>query len=69
MDPNQRPRKIDPATLALLERAMAEYQRLGSVQTVRCDACGEVIQIVTLSPTAHSVRCACGKFDDTLRGI
>lgn len=68
-DTRQRPRRIDPAALDLLERAMEEYQQQGRVETVRCDRCGDVIQITALSPTAHAVECTCGKFRDTLRGI
>ena len=55
--------------LALLDAAMAEFQEKGRVISVTCDVCGTPIEITAIGDEAWSVRCRCGKFNDTLRGL
>ena len=55
--------------IEILEAALGEYNKYGRVVTVRCHSCGELIEIYPLGEAALSVKCSCGKFNDTLRGI
>ena len=56
-------------TEKLLEAAVGEFKRDGKVTTVRCEACGELIEISRISDSALRVSCPCGHFHGTLRGI
>ena len=52
-----------------LESAIGEYMKDGGVSTVRCEACGEVIEISSVGSSAMVARCTCGAYKDTLRGL
>jgi hypothetical protein len=57
------------AAVKLYDAAMLEFTRDGGVTTVRCDACGELLRIETLSPSAWRLSCPCSKYNDTLKGL
>jgi len=52
-----------------LEAALAEFSDYGKVETVRCENCHEVIEIVRKGESALSVKCGCGLYNDNLRGL
>ena len=68
-----KPRKlrIDPVTQKTMDAALIEFTNRGKVTTVRCDACGSLIELDWLGKirTAVSMRCSCGKYNGTLRGL
>jgi len=53
----------------ILLAAYEEYSRDGKISTVKCDACGGLLEITRLGDTALTVRCRCGRFEDTMRGL
>lgn len=55
--------------IALLEAAMHEFQQRGHVVDVKCEVCHEPIVVTALGETAWSLRCVCGAWKETLRGI
>lgn len=50
-------------------RAQEEYHDTGAVRTVRCERCGELIKIEPLAPEVLKLTCACGLYNDTLKGL
>ncbi|HEX8262029.1 MAG TPA: hypothetical protein VF547_04050 [Allosphingosinicella sp.] len=69
MDETKKPKSKRVPNMDLLDRAMGEFQDYGRVVSVKCDECDGLIEIVALGDSAWSMRCPCGKFNDTLRGI
>lgn len=65
----ERLKNFQPATPAekLLEAALGEFVRDGTVTTVRCHVCNELIQITPIGDTALRVSCPCSHFNGTLR--
>jgi len=62
----------DPAALAsIIEAALREFKDKGEVTSVRCDACGSLIELLWLGSnhSAVSLKCTCGRFHGALRGI
>jgi len=53
----------------LYDAAMLEVARNGVATSVKCSACGSVINIHALSSTAWRLRCSCGKYNDTLKRL
>lgn len=55
--------------LQLVIDAFEEFETHGEVKTVKREACGTPLKITTLSETAWKLRCECGRYEDTLRGL
>lgn len=51
------------------EAALAEYSKKQKVENTRCERCNELIEIKQLGTSALSVKCECGLYNDTLRGL
>lgn len=51
------------------DAAFGEFQRDGKTSTVRCHACGGLIEIRALSASAWESNCLCGKYKGTWKGI
>lgn len=51
------------------EAALAEYSKKQKVEYTRCERCSELIEIKQLGMSALSVKCECGLYNDTLRGL
>lgn len=49
--------------------ALEEFSRVGRNESVVCDKCGAVLQIETRGDTAFTMKCDCGRYNDTLRGL
>jgi len=52
-----------------LERALGEFMKDGRVSAVRCETCSGLIEISSVGSSAMVVRCTCGAYNDTLRGL
>lgn len=52
-----------------LERAVADFKMHGKVENVRCEIDGELIRIEKKTESVLLVKCACGAYDDVIRGI
>jgi len=55
----------------LTEAALREFREHGKVVSTRCDLCGRVIEIKWLGEkrSGVSLKCSCGKFHGTFRGL
>ena len=53
---------------ARLMRAIDEYFDTGA-SSVECDGCRSPISVVRRTDTVWEHRCACGKFNGTMRGL
>jgi hypothetical protein len=55
----------------ILVAAVEEFSREGKVSTVRCDACGGLIEVARIGEmgTAISTKCPCGRYNDNMRGL
>jgi hypothetical protein len=55
----------------LMMAAMEEYGRDGKVSGVRCDLCGGLLEVTPIGETGRSlsVKCPCGRYKDTMRGL
>jgi hypothetical protein len=53
----------------IFEEAFGEFNRDGSITTVRCDKCTGLIEVRALSPTAWQMSCSCGRFNTTMKGL
>lgn len=51
------------------ESALAEFMKDGSVSTVHCERCDALIEITAPNQSAIFMRCSCGAYNDTLRGL
>lgn len=51
------------------QSALGEYFKHGRVVNVRCEKCNDVIEVEALSSSAWVMRCTCGTYNDTLRGL
>lgn len=63
---------MNPDKLPLLEtyeKALAQFVKHGHVLDVRCERCGNVIQIVPKGRSAMIMSCSCGAYNDNLRGL
>ncbi len=56
-------------SIETLEAALAEYAKNGKVESVHCERCNELIEIVRKSDSVLSVKCGCGLYNDNLRGL
>jgi hypothetical protein len=52
-----------------LDLAFAEFERDGKVSTVTCQSCNGVIEIEALTATAWQMKCPCGRYRGTMRGL
>jgi hypothetical protein len=52
-----------------LEAALGEYKKYGKIEKARCERCKSLIEIVAKGDSALQVKCQCGLYDDTLRGL
>lgn len=68
---NERRRPADMALGMLNMDAIAEHRRLGRVESVRCDACGDLIHVEDIHNrgTAWRTSCPCGRCNDVWRGL
>lgn len=59
------------AILTILDAAILEFKRDGKVTTARCNVCASLIELQWLGPirSAVSVKCPCGKFHGTMKGL
>lgn len=55
--------------IKLSDDAFGEFKRDGRVTTIRCHACGGLLEIMALSPEAWKSSCPCGKYNGTWRGL
>ena len=60
--------KIKPK-METFEAALAEYSKKQKVELTRCERCNQFIEIKKLGESALSVKCECGLYNDTLRGL
>lgn len=51
------------------EAALAEYSKKQKVEFTRCERCNGPIEITPKGMTALTVKCECGLYNDTLRGL
>jgi hypothetical protein len=56
-------------TFRLLEAALGEFERTGSVRETRCNACDGIITVEQPADEVWKVHCPCGKFWGNLRGL
>lgn len=49
--------------------AQEEFHTEGNVKTARCERCDTILVIAQLSESVLRMTCACGLYDDVLRGI
>lgn len=56
-------------SLSTFEAAMVEFAQKGKVETVRCERCHGLIDIRAKSSSSSIVKCQCGAYNDTLRGL
>jgi hypothetical protein len=52
-----------------LDLAFAEFERDGEVSTVTCQNCNGVIEIEALSATVWKMKCPCGLYGGTMKGL
>lgn len=55
--------------LATLEAALSEFKENGKVERTRCERCASVIEVTSKTESVLTVRCECGLYNDTLRGL
>ncbi|WP_284620694.1 hypothetical protein [Aquabacterium humicola] len=60
---------VTKPSFATLEAALAEFQNKGKVEETRCERCVSVIEVTRKSESVLMVRCNCGLYNDTLRGL
>jgi hypothetical protein len=60
---------VTKPTLATLEAALAEFQKKGEVEETRCERCASLIEVKSKTESVLTVRCTCGLYNDTLRGL
>ena len=55
----------------LLVKAMEQYWQVGKIVNIKCDGCGELIEVKPKGEmgNAFSVTCPCGRYKDTMRGL
>lgn len=56
-------------SISTLEKALDEFHTKGANETIRCELCKGVIRVTPKTDAVLSVSCACGAYDDTLRGL
>ena len=56
-------------SIATLEAALAEFQKKGNVDGVRCERCASIVEIIRKTESVLTVKCTCGLYNDTLRGL
>jgi hypothetical protein len=61
--------KFKKPAISTLEKALAEYSQKGKVDSTRCERCNTPIEIVRRSESVFTVTCACGLYNDNLRGL
>jgi len=60
---------VTKPSLATLEAALQEFQDKGKVEETRCERCTSVIEVTRKTESVMTVKCACGLYTDTLRGL
>ncbi|MDB6111316.1 MAG: hypothetical protein JWR69_3066 [Pedosphaera sp.] len=55
--------------IKLSQDAFVEFERDGRVTTIRCHACGGLIELKALSPSAWQSSCPCGKYNTPWKGL
>jgi hypothetical protein len=63
------PPRPDPETVHLLEAAIAEFKASGTVKATCCDKCAGIINVERVGDDAFAVKCPCGKFWGSIRGL
>lgn len=60
---------VTKPSFATLEAALAEFQKKGKVEETRCERCAAIVEVTRKTESVLMVRCDCGLYDDTLRGL
>jgi hypothetical protein len=57
--------------IELLVMALEQYWREGKVFNVKCDKCGGLLEVTPKGEmaSAFSIKCPCGWYNDTMRGL
>lgn len=55
--------------IKLSDDAFGEFERNGSVTTIRCHVCGGLLEIKVIGPEAWQSGCSCGKYNGTWKGL
>jgi hypothetical protein len=58
----------NPADVDRFRKATEEYFEKGEV-SVKCDCCGQLIEFWQVTSTVWQHKCACGKYDGSLRRL
>ena len=61
----------DKPNIDLLIKALEQYSQLGTVESVKCDRCGGLIEVKPQGDMgrAFTANCPCGRYKDTMRGL
>lgn len=56
-------------SIETFKAVMEEYSKNKKVESTKCERCNTVIKIIPKGESALEMRCQCGLYNDTLRGI
>ncbi|SHK46436.1 hypothetical protein SAMN02745181_3849 [Rubritalea squalenifaciens DSM 18772] len=62
-------KSLDSETFAIIEAALKEFKDHGRVLTVTCPHCGSLVEVKAAGSEIFEMKCDCGYFNDTLKGI
>ncbi|HOV27439.1 MAG TPA: hypothetical protein PK566_13935 [Pseudobacteroides sp.] len=52
-----------------LDAAIGEYMRYNEVVNIRCERCNEPIEVTRKTDTVFIIKCKCGLYNGTGRGL